>query len=166
MLIILSGLPGTGKTTLGRALAEAAGAVYIRIDSIEQALKRSSLRLDPVEDAGYAAGMALAEDNLRLGRIVIADSVNPIALTRRAWREAAERAGAAFADVEIVCSDRAEHRTRAGERVSDIDGLVQPKWADIEARDYEPWTETRILVDTAGRSAAECLAELRAKLPL
>ncbi len=166
MLVILSGLPGTGKTTLGRALAEETGAVHVRIDSIEQALKRSSLKLDPVEDAGYAAGMALAEDNLRLGHTVIADSVNPLELTRKAWRSVAARAGTAFADVEIVCSDIREHRRRVETRASDIEGLVQPKWADIEARKYEPWTEARTLIDTAGRKPAECLAELRAKLPL
>lgn len=166
MLVILSGLPASGKTTLGRALAQETGAVHVRIDSIEQALKRCSLHLDPVEDAGYAAGMALAEDNLRLGRIVVADSVNPIELTRKAWRAVARRAGVSHADVEIVCSDLAEHRVRAETRVSDIDGLVQPEWADIEARNYEPWTGTRILIDTAGRQAEDCLAELRAKLAL
>jgi predicted kinase len=166
VLVILSGLPGTGKTTLGRAFAEAAGAVHVRIDSIEQALKRSSLRLDPVEDAGYAAGMALAEDNLRLGHSVIADSVNPLEVTRKAWRAVAVRAGVPHADVEIVCSDGTEHRARVETRVSDIEGLVQPKWADVEARHYEPWTEPPILIDTAGRDEADCLAELRAKLPL
>lgn len=173
MLIILSGLPASGKTTLGRALAAETGAVYLRIDTIEQALKRSSLKLDPVEDAGYAAAMAAAGDNLELGRIVIADSVNPIELTRQAWREVARKAGSDFVDVEIICSDRMEHRRRVEARGSDIEGLVQPKWADVEARDYESWsgagdgaeTNDRILIDTAGREAADSLAELIEALP-
>jgi tRNA uridine 5-carbamoylmethylation protein Kti12 len=39
MLIVLSGLPGVGKTTIARELASSLKAVYLRIDSIEQALR-------------------------------------------------------------------------------------------------------------------------------
>jgi len=38
-LFIFSGLPGTGKTTLSRQLAQHVGAAYLRIDTIEQALR-------------------------------------------------------------------------------------------------------------------------------
>ena len=62
------------------------------------------------------ATFALAEDNLRAGRTVIADCVNPWPLTRRAWHSVAERAGVAALDVEIVCSDAAEHRRRVESR--------------------------------------------------
>ena len=63
--------------------------------------------------AGYRIGYDVAADNLRLGRTVIADSVNPIRLTREAWRDVAKRAGVAFVDVAVVCSDEAEHRRRS-----------------------------------------------------
>lgn len=36
MLIIMAGLPGTGKTTIPRGLARQLGAVHVGIDSIEQ----------------------------------------------------------------------------------------------------------------------------------
>ena len=39
MLIIFSGLPGSGKSTIARALAQQLGAVYLRIDTIEQAIR-------------------------------------------------------------------------------------------------------------------------------
>jgi predicted kinase len=107
MLIIFAGLPGTGKTTIARALAQQINAVFLRIDSIEQALRDSDDPDHEIGDEGYRVGNALAEDNLRLGFTVIADSVNPIALSRDAWVAVAKRAGVQYVEVEIVCSDQA-----------------------------------------------------------
>ena len=61
MLIIFSGLSGVGKTTIARALATAIGAVHLRIDSIEQALRRCGVT---VEAEGYVAAYAVAEDRV------------------------------------------------------------------------------------------------------
>lgn len=68
LLVVVSGLPGVGKTTIARGLAAAVGAAYLRIDSIEAGLARSVLAIRPAEDAGYEAAYAVAEDNLRNGR--------------------------------------------------------------------------------------------------
>jgi hypothetical protein len=63
MLIVVSGLPGTGKTTIARTLAIEFAAVYLRIDSIEQAIRDTGRR---VEGEGNSVAHAVAEDNLRL----------------------------------------------------------------------------------------------------
>ena len=119
MLVVVSGLPGVGKTTISRELARRAGAVYLRIDSIEQALRAAGLRS---EGEGYSVAYAVAEDNLDLGRTVIGDCVNPWPLTRIEWRSVADRAGVRVVDVEIVCSDADEHRRRVESRTADIAG--------------------------------------------
>ena len=93
MLIAFAGLAGTGKTTLARALAQQLGATYLRIDTIERALRASAMLADQVGPAGYLVAYALAEANLRLGQIVIADSVNPLRITREAWRHSAANGG-------------------------------------------------------------------------
>ncbi len=157
MQIILSGLPGAGKTTLSRALAARLGAVYIRADTIEHSLRRSVLNLRDVEDLGYLAGYAVAEDNLRLGHTVVADSVNPWAITRQAWRDVASRAGVPSFDVEVVCSDESEHRRRVETRQSDIPGFAVPSWRDVLERDYHVWTTQRLEVDTFNRTVDACV---------
>jgi predicted kinase len=83
VLIIFGGLPGVGKTTIGRELARHLIAVHVRIDSIEQAIRASGTVNPSLNDMGYRVGYAVAEDNLRLGRTVIADSVNPPAAYSR-----------------------------------------------------------------------------------
>lgn len=150
VLVVLGGLPGVGKTTVARALAAATGAVHIRIDSIEQALRETGVA---VEDQGYRAAYALAEDNLRLGQMVIADCVNPWPLTRHAWRDVAARAGARALEVEIVCSDPAEHRRRLEARVADIPNHRLPSWKDVQERDYRAWEGARLVIDTCGVDA-------------
>jgi predicted kinase len=123
MLIVLGGLPGVGKTTIARELAWQLGAVHIRIDSIELAIRDSGVTVVSLDDAGYRVGYAVAEDNLRLGRIVIADSVNPLAITRDAWRAVAARAEVTVAEVEVACSDKQEHRRRVEQRLGKIPAL-------------------------------------------
>jgi predicted kinase len=70
-LIVFAGLPGVGKSSIARELARKIGAVWLRIDSIEQAIKASGVTF--VDNAGYLVAQAIAEENLRLGHDVIAD---------------------------------------------------------------------------------------------
>jgi predicted kinase len=161
MLLVFAGLPGTGKTTLSRELARELGAVHVRIDTIEWALREALPRDQPIDDLGYRVAYAVAEDNLRLGRMVVADSVNPLTITREAWHGVAGRAGVPFIDVEIVCSDRAEHRRRVESRAPDIAGHKLPSWSEVVAREYHAWTSPRIVVDTAGESSAQAFSAVR-----
>ncbi len=68
MLIVFSGLPGTGKTTLSKALAAHLECTYLRIDSIEQALRKSGALRQDVGASGYQVTYAMALDNLRFDR--------------------------------------------------------------------------------------------------
>ncbi|GAA4940340.1 putative kinase [Nonomuraea thailandensis] len=165
MLIVIGGLPGTGKTTLSRLLARRlAGAVHVRIDTIEQAIVRSGLARQPLGPAGYAVGYALTEDHLRQGLTVIAESVNPLSITRDAWREVGVRAGVPVAEVEVICSAPDEHRRRVTTRSTDIPGHRLPEWEEVVEREYEPWERDHITVDTAGQAPEESLATLVAQL--
>ena len=164
MLIIFGGLPGAGKTTTARALAKELGAVHLRIDTIEQTIRASGMLSSEVGPAGYMVGYRIAEDNLALGNIVVADSVNPLKVTRDAWLSVAARSGAPAVEIEIICSDQAEHRRRVETRASDVAGLVKPNWEEVTARDYEDWGQSPITIDTAKQGVEEAVAELMSKL--
>ena len=146
--MVFGGLPGTGKTSIARAVAQETGAVYLRIDVIEYALWLAMGKPDDIGGAGYAIAYALARSNLALGRLVIADCVNPVAETRNAWRAAAAAGSAACLQVEVTCSDAAEHRRRVEERRIDIP-MTPPTWDSVLRRTYEPWSDADLVIDTA-----------------
>jgi predicted kinase len=158
MLVVFGGLPGTGKTTLARRLATRWSAAYLRIDVIEQAIRRAGVLATDVGPAGYVVANALAASNLANGLAVVADCVNPVSETREAWRAAAAGVGARIVEIEIVCSNRDEHRRRVETRPADIDDLVPPSWQAVLERDYAPWHEPHLVIDTAGCEPDQAIA--------
>ena len=164
MLIIFGGLPGTGKTTIARELARQIGAIHLRIDSIEQAIRDCSPDAVGLDEAGYRVAYAVAEDNLRVGRTVVADSVNPLQITRDAWLEVGRRAQAITMEIEVICSDSRKHRARVETRKPDIFGLRLPSWEQVITREYHPWNREHIVVDTARQSLEQNIKTLREAL--
>jgi len=110
-----------------------------------------------LDDAGYRVAYAVAEDNLRLGATVIADSVNPWPITRDAWRAVAERAAVPAVEIEITCHDLTEHRRRVEARALSDGG---PTWQDVVTRDYRPWHSPHVVIDTAGRGTEDSVAAI------
>jgi predicted kinase len=53
MLVVLGGLPGSGKTTVGIAVAEMLTAAYVRIDALEAAMWRAGIARE--QPTGVAA---------------------------------------------------------------------------------------------------------------
>ncbi|MFL9989224.1 AAA family ATPase [Paraburkholderia sediminicola] len=168
MLIAFGGLPGTGKTTVARRLARQLAAVYLRIDSIEQALIKSDMSATVIGPSGYMVAYAVATDNLRLGMTVVADSVNSLSITRNAWKSVALEAGVQCFEIELVCSNSEEHRSRVESRIADIPGHALPSWRSLLQRDCDPWNSPHLVVDTAMVSAdraVEMILQNLAKTP-
>jgi predicted kinase len=161
VLVVVGGLPATGKSTIADHLARLVGAPYLRVDRIEQAIVAYSLLEHPIGAAGYAVAYALASEQLKVGLDVIVECVNPIALTRDSWVATATDANAAILEVEVICSDPDEHRRRVLTRATDVAGLVKPTWEDLLHREYEPWSRPHLVldsVDTAPDQAAQHIA--------
>ncbi len=148
-LTVVGGLPGTGKSTIAHLVAERQAMLFLRVDRIEHAIVAWSSLSHPVGPVGYAVAHAVALEQLQLGLDVLVECVNPTAVTRDAWVGTASAAGAALLEVEVTCSDQHEHQRRLATRGTDVEGLVKPTWSAVAAREYEPWSRPRLLVDTA-----------------
>jgi len=161
MLIVFGGLPGTGKTTISRELAKRLSATLLRIDVIEQAML-ASLIVDDIGVAGYSVANALAEANLLNGQTVVVDCVNPVEISRAAWKAVAARTDSPLIQIEVVCTDRTEHRRRVEARKPDIPGHVLPTWETVVDYTYETW-KADLVLDSFKLSTDEAVAEVLKK---
>ena len=153
MLIVISGLPGTGKSGVAAALATQLDAVHLSVDHIEDALLGAGLpRSRETGIAAYEAVRAAAEQNLALGRTVIVDAVNDSEDARATWRTAAAHTGTRAVFVLLRLDDQDEHRRRLEGRVRDLANVPEPTWQDVQERAaaYEPWDETCLQVNATG----------------
>lgn len=157
MLIVFSGLPGTGKTTIARSLAIRLNATYLRIDTIEQAIRDADVLAGDVGRSGYGVALGLAASNLRPGHAVVVDCVNPVSESRLAWAAMARQSGSALINIEVVCSDEQEHRRRIENRQVDVPGLAPPTWQSVLNHEYEIWEQPRLVLDTAQLNVDQAL---------
>jgi predicted kinase len=168
MLLVLSGLPGTGKSAVATEVARIAGAVHLSIDAIEDALVGAGLeRSWTTGVAAYEAVRAAAEQNLVLGRSVVVDAVNDREVARETWRRAASATGAGLTFVLLTLDDLVEHRQRLEGRHRDLANIDEPTWSEVRRRAtaFEPWAgahermDAHAPVDELAESVAKFLTQ-------
>ena len=166
-VVVLSGLPGVGKTSVAEIVAERTTSVHLSIDAVEDSILACGLtRGWEVGVAAYEATRAMAELNLRLGHDVVVDAVNDSDEARQTWRTAAARTGADIQFVHLVLSDEQEHRRRLRGRDRGLAHVGEPTWSDVQQRraDYAAWSDAVIEVGTGARTAEEVADLLVARL--
>jgi predicted kinase len=148
-LIVFSGLPGSGKSTLARLVAESKAAVWLRVDAIEAATLQAGVpRSFETGLAAYIVAHDLARDHLQLGRSAVIDAVNGVEEARAMWRDLSKETGARLFLLEVVCSDVQEHRRRVESRSAATPPLPAPTWQEVLAREFQPWKEPVLRVDS------------------
>jgi predicted kinase len=142
VLIVISGLPGTGKSAVARATADRIGAVHLSIDPVENAmLGAGAERGWTTGVAAYEAVRVMAQDNLARGLIVVIDAVNDSEAARDTWRRASTESTAPVHFFLLRLDDLAEHQRRLEGRERAMEYLNEPSWSSVRDRAaaYEPW---------------------------
>lgn len=158
LLVVLAGLPGTGKTTIARLLARRLQAAYLRTDVIAGPMLAAGLTSDQAEAGRVAYDIAyrIAIENLDVDVPVVVDGVNATHERRALWRKASVATSTRLQQLEMVLADQVEHRQRVEARKAR--DYLGPTWDQIQDLPYEPWDEAvdgpRLVVDTADRAAA------------
>jgi predicted kinase len=143
VLIVISGLPATGKTTLAAALARRIQATHLSVDTVEDALLDAGLEQGWTTGvAAYEAVRAAAEQNLELGATVVVDAVNDSDAARQTWRDAAETTGATVLFVLLRPPPPADHQARLRARGRKLRLVHEPTWEEVveRAQIYEEWS--------------------------
>jgi predicted kinase len=160
VLVVVSGLPGVGKTTVARGVAGRLRAVHLSVDAVEDGLLEAGL--EPGRTTGvaaYEAVAAAARQNLVLGTTVGVDAVNDSDGARATWRRAAAGAGVEVRFFVLLPPSKAEHQRRLRVRDRGHRHVQEPSWLDVvdRARDYEPSGDAAVALDAT--APAEALAD-------
>lgn len=156
MLIVLSGLPATGKTAVAAAVARELGAPLLSVDPIDSALADAGVEETGLPgQAAYAVVGAIAEENLALGLTVVVDAVNAVGEAKTFWIELARRLGARLLAVEAVLSNPEIHRARLDGRDRDL-SIAEPTWEAVTLRrgEWVAWPFAPLVVDAVEPLAA------------
>jgi predicted kinase len=159
-LVLFSGLPGCGKTTLARQVATALHAPLLAKDRVQRVLRDHVPGAAPVD--GYRLLIDLAGEQLGLGVSVVLDGVFPLAEFRAEAQAIAARHAARFRPVYCYCSDEAVWRARGAARVQYVPGWTPSGWEEVERLRgfYEPWDPAAALFVDALAPPASNLARV------
>ncbi len=150
VLVVVGGLPGTGKSTLAAGIGSRLGIPVFAKDVIEASLWRSGVG---AEQGSWQVAedmlTTIAGSQLDQGQGVVLDTVARVGESRAAWRAVAEQHGAPFAVVECTCSDEKLHRSRLDGRTRGIPGWYELTWEDVQRSQakWVPWTDEHLVLD-------------------
>ena len=154
MLVVMTGLPCTFKSTIPRAVARELDAPVVSADPIDAALAAAGVP-NTEGRVGYEVMKALAATELGSGRSVVIDAVNPFAFVRHAYFDLASAAGCQVRVIVTTWGDEAVHRERVSRRTGE--GMLD--WREVERQRayYEPYRGEALHLDAGEAANLNCM---------
>jgi len=149
-LIIICGLPGSGKSTISEALSRKLEIPVFSVDPIESSIIKSGIpKSFETGLAAYLVAETLAAANLQAGNSAIIDAVSGVIEAKQMWQALAKKLGVPLIIIECIVSNKNLHKTRIEERVRGIHGIPEVTWDDVDKREkeYIVWEEEKLILD-------------------
>ena len=150
-IIIVSGLPGTGKSTIAEGIAEKLSLPIFSVDPIESSIIKSGIvKSFETGLAAYLIAETLASEQLSLGLSVIIDAVNPVSQAREMWKNLSLKHNAKLIIIECTLNSNL-HKKRLSSRIRNLHGIPEVTWEYVKnvRKEYSPWEEKGLVLDTA-----------------
>ena len=147
-IIIIGGIPCTGKTTLAELLANEFKIPLFSKDKLEAAILRRGLaEKHSLNGVGYELLAELAESEVNQGRSVILDCVASSSRVKEFWSTMISQD---IKYIECICSITAIHKKRVTGRKRNILGWYEITWKDIQniKETYKPFSKNRLILDS------------------
>ncbi len=173
-VVIVGGLPGSGKSTIAAGLGAARGWTVLRSDEIRREMSRITEERAPgylvgdyspaATEVVYGQLIRRAELLLASGQSVILDASWVDAARRDAARVVADHTGSDL--VELLCDVTPEEADRRIMRRLSENADVSDATPEVRAamtRSMDPWVPSAVL-DTSGKKPEEAIAQALAVL--
>ena len=155
-LIMFSGLPGGGKTTLARNIAQQLSISLFSKDHLESVLLNNDLT-EGNSIYSYYLILELAELHLSLGISVILDAVFPLEGFRTTVKEMTLKHDANLKIIYVHCSNENVWKNRMQNREQFYEGFSLKGWKEtLRVKEYfEEWQNTDLLTIDSLHSVEE-----------
>ncbi|HEY6540670.1 MAG TPA: AAA family ATPase [Ktedonobacteraceae bacterium] len=152
ILIVMSGLPGSGKSTIAERIAALLGVPVLSVDPIESAIIQAGVKKGfETGLAAYLVAAAVASEQLKLGISVVIDAVNAEEEGKDTWRELGKKHDLTPIVIDVFVSNSELHRKRVESRVRNLHGMDEVTWEKVETRrkSFTDWKESVLRLDSS-----------------
>lgn len=151
-LIIISGVSGTGKSSLSNKIGQELSIPVFSIDLIKAFFLKTGLAengWEAVREKGYQLLGDFAENQLKLNQSVIVDGVFARKEFRKRLLDIAKTYNAKLRIIECICSDQETHKQRVLNRKRNIEGLPEIEWTFVirVQETFTKWEDEHLTLD-------------------